>query len=149
MPGYLALGDLSAIVEQAAPAEPRLFVLDNFVASEGAKAGKINEQGLLEVFQIPTISPAQKPDGRCVFLSDDGLCQIHAVSPFGCSKADSHIAREVMDKASGAALAEIYYDKQTDGPYVRTWQMLTAAGKIARPRAERRAAFEREYAETQ
>jgi Fe-S-cluster containining protein len=147
MPGFVALGDLSAIVEHVEPAEPRVFIVDNFVASEGAKVGRLNELGMLETFQIPTISPAQKADGRCVFLTDENHCSIHAVSPFGCAKADSHMPRQQMDEASSHALHEIHADKLTNGPYWRTWQLLKSEGKVARPRDERRAAFERLYAE--
>lgn len=33
------------------------------------------------------LSPAQKPGrGECVFLTKDGLCQIHEVKPFECRK---------------------------------------------------------------
>jgi Fe-S-cluster containining protein len=146
MPGYLAVGDLSAIVTALEPAEPRLFVLQNFVASEGAKVGRWTENGKMETFQIPTISPAQKANGRCVFLTDDDKCSIHAVAPFGCSMADSHMERSEGDRRSSAALHEIHADKLCAGPYARTWAMLGDAGKVAKPRAVRRAAFEEAYA---
>ncbi len=42
------------------------------------------------VVQVGTITPARKPDGSCVFLTEDGRCGVHEVAPFGCAFLDAH-----------------------------------------------------------
>ena len=56
-----------------------------------------------------------------------------------------------MSKAEGdavvhPALGEIYADQQADGPYSRLWRHLKALGRVARPLAERRLAFQKLFA---
>ncbi len=47
--------------------------------------------------QIGTITPKFE-NGRCVFLDENDRCKVHAVAPFGCAYADTH-----MDMAEGNA----------------------------------------------
>jgi Fe-S-cluster containining protein len=150
MPGMVALGDIETIIAFAEIDSPGLdrtaFLLGNFVASEGATVGKLNGDGSVSLFQIKTITPAQKPTGECVFYSQGG-CAIHPVSPLGCSCCDSHMSKSEGDAVVHPALSEIQADQYADGPYHRAWIALKAAGRVARPRAERRAKFEALYAE--
>lgn len=145
LPGMLGVGDLERIADHVAPSDLGCWIDEHFVASEGAKVGRYNDHGSIDVFQIPTITPAQEPNGHCTFYKH-GRCSIHAVSPLGCSHVDPHMSKEQGDAVVHPALGEIADDKWRDGPYWRTWQHLAAAGLVARPRAERRAAFEREFA---
>ena len=152
MPGMLAIGDLEKIAAYFAqkglvsPLFPETFIEMNFVASEGAKVGKWNGR-TLETFEIKTITPAQRPNGECVFYCANGECGIHPVSPLGCACVDSHQSREEGDAVIHPALAEIFEDQQGGGRYSRIHAALEAAGRVARPRAERRAAFEWLYAQ--
>jgi hypothetical protein len=146
MPGMLAVGDLEAI---AAAEQTHLsleaFALENFVVSDGPKAiAKIGDTVVLAT--IPTIVPAQLASGDCVFLAGDGSCSIHAVSPFGCSKMDSHMDRKEGDVRVREAILEIVEDCQKDGTYTEIAKLLARAGHTAPPLVQRRQAFEREYA---
>lgn len=155
MPGMLGVGDLERIEKYISeqtgipyaeldPGTTRHFT-EHFVASEGAKVGTWDGPNL-RTFQIGTITPAQKPNGECVFFND-GKCGIHPVSPIGCSHVDTHMTKEQGDAVVHPALAEIGRDMTECGPYSRARAALVVAGKVARPRAERRAAFERLYAQ--
>ena len=86
MPGMLAPGDIDRIAEYVGvdmadekPADS--FIRNNFRASDGAV---VVSDGI--PFQIPTVVPAQRENGRCVFLTEDDRCSIHPVAPFGCSQ---------------------------------------------------------------
>jgi hypothetical protein len=143
MPGMLGIGELSQIAAYLDVPYGDQFLLDNFQASQGAKVAKLEADGV-HTFWIPTITPQQRPGGRCVFLSTDGQdrCGIHPVSPFGCACVDSHQPRYHTDNLVAAALAEIIRDKE----YERAWHLLRDSGHVAKPIQERRADFEREYA---
>jgi len=39
---------------------------------------------------VPGLVLAAKPDGSCKFLSAEGACTIHDISPFGCAFFDGH-----------------------------------------------------------
>ena len=145
MPGMCAPGDIERIAATRSPFMREAWIEEHFVASEGAKVGRLNDRGGIDVFQIPTITPAQRPNGECVFY-ENGRCSIHAVSPIGCALVDVHQSKEEGDAVVHPALAEIAADGQADGPYRRLWQHLKALGRVARPLAERRAAFQRLFA---
>lgn len=147
MPGMCSLPDVERITDYVAPDDREKFITEHFVASEGAKVARIRDNGSVAVFDIPTITPAQRPDGTCVFYNrEDGTCGVHPVSPLGCACVDTHLTRAEGDAVLHPALAELAADKAVGGPYLQTRERLVAAGRIARPRAERRAAFERLFA---
>jgi Fe-S-cluster containining protein len=137
MPGMLAPGDLERIADYVALPIPE--ALPMFRASPGAKVAKQTLTGL-HVFRIPTIVPAQDETGRCVFLLPDGLCQIHAVAPYGCTHFDWHMPREEGDQRSAACLRAILDDtwyqeyghilrkagSTTEGPEEKRQKMETA-----------------------
>lgn len=142
MPGMCASGDVEAIAKYLGQDLPEVLA-ENFVSGDGAKCMRRTDDGSVEVFSIPTITPRQRADGTCVFLDDAGLCKIHSVSPLGCACVDSHMSRANSgDKIVHDALYEICQDKE----YQRQWYALHEAGLRARPTRERRDAFEREYA---
>jgi Fe-S-cluster containining protein len=151
MPGMLGADDVITILEHAAAQDPTIgdnaeaFLSDHFVVSEGATVAWKAPDGNLEMFRIPTITPAQRPDGSCVFF-DGGLCSIHAVSPVGCSLVDTHLPRAESDQIVKHALQEIAADLVSGGPYAAVMDFLLTEGRMATPTAERRAAFERLYA---
>jgi len=63
------------------PVEPYLW------SSEGAL---VMDSDRNYQFRIRTITPRMVRK-RCVFLTDDDQCRVHAVAPFGCSYADTHM----------------------------------------------------------
>lgn len=58
-------------------------------------------------FRIPTLVPARRPDGACTFLTADGRCAVHAVSPFGCAFFDTHMADAEADRRSRHGLQAV------------------------------------------
>jgi hypothetical protein len=103
-----------------------------FAASEGAQ---VVLRGQLA--RIPTIVPAQRPDGRCVFLDASDLCTIHAFAPYGCSHFDMHQSEQEGNERSAAGLCAIVNDR--GGAYYALWHFLLRAGCVAAPLRVRRA----------
>lgn len=69
---------------------------------------------------LRTVVPAQRPDGTCVFLTPDGRCDIHDVSPFGCSHFDDHMS----DDRAMIRLAWAYYSIVCSDWYVDVHEAL-------------------------
>lgn len=87
-PGCLVPGDVERIEKfLGEPVERHL------AASPGALVGRF-KGGKVETFRIPTIVPKSTETGRCLFLSAEGRCRIHAVAPFGCAYFDTHMGFE-------------------------------------------------------
>jgi hypothetical protein len=104
------------------------WVRDCLLASPGALVARGGK-----VFRIPTLVPARRPDGACLFLTDDDRCAIHAVAPFGCAFFDVHQDTAEADERSTAGLRAVLADWLKDGPYAEVWQALAAAGLRAPP----------------
>lgn len=95
-PGFLAPGDAERITEfLGEPASKYLW------ASPGAI---VMNTATRIAHRIGTITPVfDKKRGRCVFLDDKDQCRIHAVAPFGCAFADTHMsARQGMERSAWA-----------------------------------------------
>ena len=129
LPGYLVPADLDRVRAHLAPGEDLLaWARGSLLASPGAL---VAHRGKL--FRIPTLVPARRPDGACLFLTDVGRCAIHAVAPFGCSFFDVHQAAAEADERSAAGLRAVLADWLAGGPYAEVWQGLDAAGLRAPP----------------
>lgn len=100
-PGVLIPGDLTRIASHLVE-QGRVATVDDakpmFRASPGAV---VLYQG--ELYSIPSITPARKANGACVFL-DGARCTIWEVSPFGCSHFDAH-----MGEAEGQRRSEFVH----------------------------------------
>lgn len=142
MPGCLVPGDLERIREFVGDQTPE-FLLNNFLVSDGAKVAKV-VNGTTYVISVPSVVPAQKPDGRCVFLDDNDHCKIHPVSPFGCSRCDTHLPRAEGDRRVKWCITQQIEDHQTNGTYSQACQLLDAVGLRAAPLTERKAAMQKE-----
>jgi hypothetical protein len=81
--------------------------------------------------RIPTLVPARRPDGACLFLTTAGECAIHAVAPFGCAFFDAHMATAEADQRSQLGLRAILEAWQANDPYARLWMTLAHAGQVA------------------
>lgn len=143
MPGCLVPGDIERIQEFVGD-DSMEFVLEHFVASDGAKVAKKIE-GNTYVISVPSIVPAQQADGRCVFLGDDERCTIHPVSPFGCSRLDTHMSRDEGDRRMSWGVHAQIAAHQTGESYGTWWHKLADLGLKAKPLAERRAAMNAEF----
>ncbi len=103
-PGFLAPGDFERIAAalQETPEQARA----HFWASPGALVMNTHTN---RVFRIHTITP-RLAHGRCVFLTAENRCQVHAVAPYGCSFFDTHQGLPEGQRRSAWALTEIQAD---------------------------------------
>ena len=84
-------------------------------------------------FRIPTLVPARRPDGACVFLTAAGRCAVHAVSPFGCAFFDAHMADAEADRRSKRGLQAVAEAWDVGGLYAQVWLALAGDGLVAPP----------------
>ncbi len=136
MPGMLIPGDVERIADllQIPPEDRAVWALDHFQASEGALVAQAGR-----AFRIPTVVPAARPDGSCIFLTSDGRCGVHAQSPFGCAYNDMHQDAATGNRVSAAGLRAIAADFAQGGDYGQLHMALSATGRTALPLAQRRA----------
>lgn len=96
-----------------------------FWASPGAVVMDTNTN---RQFRIGTITPRfDRRARRCVFLTDDGQCQIHEVAPFGCSHFDTHMSAAEGMKRSSWGLVQImdseeYQKLRQSLPFAESWR---------------------------
>jgi Fe-S-cluster containining protein len=121
-PGSLAPGQLEAIAEYLG--QPVRVAALKFWASPGALLGN-SKTG--QTYRIGTITPRLK-DGRCVFLSADDRCTIHAVAPAGCALFDTHMSAEAAQPI-GLWLARAQAD-----PAYQSLRRTLATAERSRPR---------------
>ena len=81
MPGCLIPADLDRMIPEGI--DPFRWAEENLLASPGALVMK---DGAL--FRIQTLVPAIQEDGACIYLTEENLCSIHDISPFGCAFFD-------------------------------------------------------------
>ncbi len=139
MPGGLIPGDLGRIQAYVGDTSDE-FVQQHFWWSEGARVGK-EIDGQRYVFNVPSIVPAQTPDGRCVFLDSEDKCRIHAVSPFGCSRMDTHMAKAEGDKRVNFMVTSQIMGHQLNDDFSRWCLRLETEGRWAPPLIDRQRAF--------
>lgn len=133
MPGALAPGDLELIAEHLGEKPDGEFALKYFEASEGAMVWTLGR-----VFRVPSIVPARKADGSCVFLKE-GRCEIHPVAPSGCALTDMHMSdKEYEPRSQAIVRAQIEGLKSRQGVDFESLAVLVGAGKLAPPLEERR-----------
>jgi hypothetical protein len=77
MPGFLIPADLERMIPT--DTDPLQWAEANLLASPGAIVAKEGE-----LFRIPTLVMATKPDGSCIYYVKR-RCQIWETSPFGCA----------------------------------------------------------------
>jgi hypothetical protein len=138
IPGFLLPSDLERLIPPGTDALE--WAESNLLASPGALVKSGNR-----TFRIPTLVPATKPDGSCIHYTNDGKCDIHENSPFGCaffdcnSGADSYLlSAQGLGKVLGAHL-------QISSIYAQIWAHLMKIGKQQRrPDALRRRMDEQE-----
>lgn len=140
MPGCLIPGDIERIQAHVGD-DSGEFVLEHFRVSDGAKVLK-QVGGQLYQISVPTIVPAQKENGHCVFLNDDDTCGIHEVSPFGCAYHDTHMTAEEAEPRSHFCVSTQIQSHQNGTPYSQWCNLLAQLELFATPMAERRQAME-------
>jgi Fe-S-cluster containining protein len=114
-PGSLAPGQLEAIAEYLQ--QPVRVAALSFWASPGALLAN-TQTG--QTYRIGTITPRLKA-GRCVFLSADDRCTIHAIAPAGCALFDTHMtAQEAHPRSLWLARAQAQPEYQSLRRTLRT-----------------------------
>ncbi len=127
IPGYLVPADLERLHHHLAPAQDlKTWATQHLLASPGALVMRHGR-----VFRIPTLVPARRPDGACLFLTPTGRCAVHAVSPFGCAFFDAHMAHLEADRRSHHGLQAILEAWSDDALYAQVWASLAANGLVA------------------
>ena len=139
MPGVLAPEDVLTISEHVLGDPDQVYgeewgrwFFSHFVASNGTT---VMSQG--KVLSIPTIVPAQKEDGSCVFLTDDVQCGIHSVAPFGCRNFNVCDPPETQPEATNKS-AHMLSVIMGHAGYKSLHESLESLGQIAPPLEERR-----------
>ena len=90
-------------------------------------------------FRVPSLVLAAKPDGSCKFLSKEGACTIHEISPFGCAFFDGHAhASPASDRLLRAGLNQSIEAGPCD-LYHRLRRHLIRKGLVSRSPAIKRA----------
>ena len=126
IPGYLIPTDLERIAARLGYDDLLEFAINNLLASPGAT---VLDGG--HVRQIPTLVPARRKDGACVFLDGQNRCSIHDGSPFGCAFFDVHQSKEESDRRSGYGLAEVDRAWREGHLYAQLWLLLKMLGLTA------------------
>lgn len=147
MPGALIAGDLERIAEHTGnSADDPMWLMNHFLASDGTiVATQVRVAGELKIVfvNIPSITPAQLPDGRCVFLSDDDRCTIHPVSPYGCAYHDIHMTAEPALARSKYAIQQHITSHNSGDKYAEWCTLLRSLGLVTKPLTERRDEMEK------
>jgi Fe-S-cluster containining protein len=136
MPGPCAPGDIEAIAQECGvdlddQESFNAFLKAHFSASEGAI---VMYRG--KPHRIPTIVPAQSDDGRCVFLSDEGRCTVHRVTPFGCSRFRVCEGPEEATESEQKA-KDLHHTIAHSDEYLAKWAVLCESEKKAVPVGKR------------
>lgn len=93
-PGFLVPGDVPRL--RLLLGAPERSEGSYLAASPGALVGVVGPGGAMVTYRVGTIVPRTVPGrgGRCLFLTEEGLCRVHAAAPFGCRAFDSHMGAE-------------------------------------------------------
>jgi hypothetical protein len=127
IPGYLVPADLDRVRRFLTPDQDLwAWTKQNLLASPGAI---VMSRG--QTFRIPTLVPARRPDGACVFLTDASQCAVHSVSPFGCAFFDSHMTHFEADRRSKRGLQAVLEAWDASGLYAHLWVALAGDGLVA------------------
>jgi hypothetical protein len=129
IPGYLIPADLERIHQHLAPEQDLgAWAKEHLLASPGAVVMRSSR-----TFRIPTLVPARRADGACMFLTPAGHCAIHAVSPYGCAFFDSHMASTEADRRSTRGLQAVLEAWEAGDVYAQVWLTLAGERLVALP----------------
>jgi hypothetical protein len=127
IPGYLVPADLERLHRHLAPErEVGAWASQHLLASPGALVMRHGR-----TFRIPTLVPARRPDGACLFLTATGRCAIHSISPFGCAFFDAHQPPSEADRRSQRGLQAVLEAWNAGDRYAHVWVALAGAGQVA------------------
>lgn len=127
MSGVLHPDDLKPMMELLGHTSLLAFARENLMASPGAIA---LDRTTGRRINIPTLVPARKEDGRCIFLNDKEQCMIHAVAPFGCAFFDTHMGMREGDRRSNYLHTSIQNAHKYNTEYAYVWRKLKQMGRM-------------------
>lgn len=140
LPGALVPADLIKMQQHIEPDASLTEFADKYlVVSSGARI--LNPQ-TRQAMSVPSLAPKQRSDGTCIFYNRQGRCDIHQVSPFGCSMFDTHETESVSTPLVRDMVLQQYESHCTGGVYHQLCQYLYAKGQHATPLEDRRRAYE-------
>lgn len=116
-PGVLAPGDPERIAEAIGMEATDAFLI------AAMRPETVPDPGNL-LLTIPVLRPAQRGDGRCVFLGCNG-CILGRAAPFGCTRingCDHPVQGEMVEREVSLAIAR-------DMEYIEQW-MTVASGQL-------------------
>lgn len=124
IPGFLIPADLGRMIPEQV--DPLVWAETNLLASPGAMVMKD-----FEVFRVPTLVPAIKPNGGCIHYVNR-KCDIWEVSPFGC--AFFGCGAQYEQAMSNVGLKKVWEaHKDHHSLYSRIWGHLWSIGKQQEP----------------
>lgn len=130
MPGYLVPEDVERIMKHLGYDDPIAFARDNLRFSEDTIVKKGST-----TYAIGTLVPRRQKGGSCKFLTPEGRCGIHEVSPFGCAFFGGKMSKDEEDQRAEVSLARIAHAHQREtysSLYVRLFTYLKSQGLRAR-----------------
>jgi hypothetical protein len=140
IPGYLLPSDLLWLSKVHQPKlDISTWASQYLLASPGAIVARKGQ-----LFRIPTLVPARRGDGACIFLTANNACAVHAVAPFGCAFFDAHMSGVQADCRSLAGLHTIARAWQAKDLYTTVWWTLYQAGRVAPAPEEARRRMQQE-----
>lgn len=139
MPGFLLPADIPRLYEvlRFSGESVQAWACRSLLASPGGTIAiqtsvPASDLVQMEVIRVPTLVPARKTDGSCIYLQTDGKCDIHGISPYGCAFFDSHMDNKTADARSAIGLLTVNaeYDDESAGKslYARIWSLLWGLG---------------------
>lgn len=133
MPGALIISDLERMIPK--DADPLAWAEENLLASPGALVAnsKTGQQT-----RVPTLVPATKENGHCIYLTDDEQCSIHTNSPFYCCMFSCFTSDKKAHNLSVQGIQQVANDFANQGLYSKIWLHLAALGKVSDSPDEKR-----------
>ena len=116
VPGMLAPPDLPRMARAAGFSDLFAYGEQYLSASPGAVTVTYGR-----LVRIPSLVPRALSNGACMHWTDDHLCRIHDVAPYGCAMVDDHMTAAEGSKRSAACLFQTLQDRQRNGPYAQVW----------------------------
>lgn len=119
MPGMLIPSDLERMISGVS--DVQRWALSNLLASPGAL---VRHGATGQVFRIPTLVPAVKPDGSCIHLTPEDRCDIHQIAPFGCAFFDCKSDPSPSNSLSVSGMQAIMAAHANGDLYAQLWKYL-------------------------
>jgi hypothetical protein len=126
MPGFLVPSDLERLIPK--DADPMAWARTHLRASKGSVM--VNTLTGETISSIPSLVPAKQANGHCHWLNQDGKCNVHSDSPFGCAFYDQHMKDEEAERRNHYARMTRAQAFDEHSLYAEIWHMLKTEGLV-------------------